>query len=99
MSEEKKIIELNDEGLEKVNGGYEIKEIDNKYYKIFKAGDCFQYSTTKVKVRHDYQIPVNEPQNVKIYMTNTSTGITNERSPYSDWIVFNDEYYVGNNVW
>ena len=99
MLNENKAIELNDEELEQVNGGYELKKIDGRYYKIFKAGDCFEYSGTKVKVKYDYQILCGYTQDIEVYVTLNPNATTAEYSIESNWIVFQEQYYVGNNVW
>ena len=95
MSEEKKIIELNDKELEKVSGGFEI----DMYGRIaLKAGDCFENPMFKIKVKQDYKILDNSPQNIEVEGIIIPIGETFNVIESSDNI-FNERYFKGNDAW
>ena len=95
MSEEKKITELNDKELEKVNGGFGKEMVECQ---IFNAGDCFTNGTSKIKVKHDYLIPVDKPQEVEVTFINYYGDIS-ETSFDSNYPLFQECYFMGNNAW
>ena len=101
MSEEKKAIELKEDDLEKVNGGFEIKEeviTTTTTYKIFEAGDCFQYNDVKTKVIGDHKIPIDQPQNIQVLLISRN-GNTLQYSINSNHPYFSENNFCGNNMW
>ena len=99
MSEENKTIELKDEDLEKVNGGF------NKQCDIytFDAGDCFECTLNnyvkQIKVKYPYN---NVGQNTSIicdqrYVQNGAPMSVREAMYTANDVVFNKDNFIGNN--
>ena len=95
MSEEKKITELNDKELEKVNGGFDAKPVTVTAYS-FAAGDCFALDSRRVRVVYSYSC-VYSNQSIIADLSDNNSDFYPQPIPVND-IIFSKEYYVGNNV-
>ena len=94
MSEEKKNIELNDEDLEKVNGGFDTKPVTVTSYS-FVAGDCFAWDSRRVRVLNSYN-NVYSNQSIIVELSDNYSNFEQVSMPVNDHI-FSKEFFVGNN--
>ena len=95
MSKEKKITELNDKELEKVNGGFVTTPVTVTSYS-FEAGDCFACDSRRVRVVYSRNnLLPNERIIAEISESNAE--FHQESVPVNDRI-FMEEFFVGNNV-
>ena len=95
MSKEKKITELNDKELEKVNGGFGTETVTVTAYS-FEAGDCFALGSRRVRVVYSYN---NVLPNGRIIaeISESNAEFHQESVPVNDRI-FMEEFFVGNNA-
>ena len=96
MSKEKKITELNDKELEKVNGGFGTGQPVTVIPYSFEAGDCFAEYSRRVRVVYSYNC-VYSNQRIIAEVSNDNGEFHQESMPAFDNI-FREECYVGNNV-
>ena len=95
MSEEKKITELNDKELEKVNGGFDAEPVTLTKYS-FEAGDCFAQDSRRVRVVYSYN-NVYSNQSIIAEISEDYTEFGETCMSLNDPI-FKKECFVGNNV-
>ena len=94
MSEEKKITELNDKELEKVNGGFNKQPVTLFSYS-FAAGDCFAQDSRRVRVLNSYN-NVYSNQSIIVDLSDNYSDFQQVSVPVNDHI-FSKEFFVGNN--
>ena len=95
MSEEKKITELNDKELEKVNGGFGKGQPVTVIPYSFEAGDCFARDSQRVRVVYSYN-NVYSNQSIIVELSNNNSDFQQVSMPVNSRI-FSTEYFVGNN--
>ena len=94
MSEEKKITELNDIELEKVNGGFDTEPITVTSYS-FEAGDCFALDSRRIRVVYSYN-NVLPNGHIIADLSDNNSDFSQQSIPVND-IIFSKKFFVGNN--
>ena len=95
MSKEKKITELNDKELEKVNGGFGTGQPVTVIPYSFEAGDCFAELSRRVRVMYSYNC-VYSNQKINVEFSENNGEFQQGSMPVSD-AIFRKECFVGNN--
>ena len=94
MLKEKKIIELNDKELKKVNGGFDKQPVTVFSYS-FEAGDCFAHDSRRVRVVYSYSC-VYSNQSIIVELSDNYSDFQQISVSVNDHI-FSTEFFVGNN--